>query len=238
MDYSQPENGNEVFNSNDNIISKKPSILIMTAVSSERDAVLRGLQDDDRFEVRIAGVGPVSAAVSTASVLAQSKHKYSLVVSAGIGGGFVGQAEIGSIVIANHIIAADLGAETQDGFRSVDELGFGSSQVHVDENIANRAAQSLRSEGVKVTVAPILTLSTVTGSAASADALALRIPGAAAEGMEGYGVALAGSQFNVPAFEIRAISNPVGPRDREAWRIPEALRALERTFSILREVLK
>ena len=36
-------------------------ILVMTAVAAERDAVRRGLKGADRFEVQLAGVGPVSA---------------------------------------------------------------------------------------------------------------------------------------------------------------------------------
>ena len=31
-----------------------------------------------------------------------------------------------------------------------------------------------------------------------------------------------------PALEVRGVSNPVGPRDRAAWRIPEALAATRR----------
>ncbi|MEC0067451.1 futalosine hydrolase, partial [Paenibacillus thiaminolyticus] len=67
--------------------------------------------------------------------------------------------------------------------------------------------------------------------------LAQRVPGAAAEAMEGYGVAVAARQFGLPAFEIRSISNAVGPRNRAAWRIPEALKALEAACSVLPEVL-
>ena len=83
----------------------------------------------------------------------------------------------------------------------------------------------------------MLTLSTVTGSAATADALAARVPGAAAEAMEGYGVAEAASRFGIPFIEIRAISNPVGPRDRAAWRIGDALAALEAASTHLAEVM-
>jgi futalosine hydrolase len=39
-------------------------------------------------------------------------------------------------------------------------------------------------------------------------------------------------------LEIRAISNPVGPRDRAAWRIPEALAALTEGFGKLTPVLE
>jgi futalosine hydrolase len=47
-----------------------------------------------------------------------------------------------------------------------------------------------------------------------------------AEGMEGAGVAAAAALYGVPFAEVRAISNPVGPRDRGTWRVAEALEAL------------
>lgn len=79
----------------------------------------------------------------------------------------------------------------------------------------------------------MLTVSTVTGSAARATALAARHPRAVAEAMEGFGVAEAAARHGLPTLEIRAVSNPVGPRDRSAWRIGEALAALERVFAAL-----
>lgn len=63
------------------------------------------------------------------------------------------------------------------------------------------------------------------------------MPGATAEGMEGFGVAAAALDSGVPILEIRAISNAVGPRDRTAWRIQEALDALEAASTVLLEVL-
>jgi futalosine hydrolase len=51
--------------------------------------------------------------------------------------------------------------------------------------------------------------------------------------MEGFGVAEAAAAHGVPVLEIRAVSNPVGPRDRAAWRIPDALRALRAAFAAL-----
>src|SRR5680860_1698741 len=91
-------------------MSLKPRrILVVTAVSAERDAVLRGLRRDSRFDVLVAGVGSVVAAVNTTKALAVAE--YSLVISAGIGGGFLGRAELGSLVVASEIVVADLGVE-------------------------------------------------------------------------------------------------------------------------------
>jgi futalosine hydrolase len=56
--------------------------------------------------------------------------------------------------------------------------------------------------------------------------------------MEGYGAAQAAAAHSVPTLEIRTISNEVGPRDRAAWRIGEALTALQEAFAALRTVLE
>lgn len=215
-------------------------ILVMTAVSAERDAVLRGLSGgNDRFDVKLAGVGPVAAAVNaTAALMETGGADYSLVISAGIAGGFAGRADIGDVVVSSAIVAGDIGVETPDGFSSVDELGFGTSSVGVNAELAERVAAMLGGNGgLRVVRGPIVTVSTATGTAATEARHAARIAGVAAEGMEGYGVAAAAEASGVPALEIRAISNRVGPRDRDAWRIGDALRSLEAAFATLSEGL-
>lgn len=162
---------------------------------------------------------------------------YMLVISAGIGGGFPGRADVGSLVVADAMVAADLGSQTPDGFLSVDELGFGSSIVAADAELAARLRHELQQAGLAVSGGTTVTVSTATGTAETAAELLRRVPDAAAEGMEGFGVATAAQQFGVPALELRAISNAVGPRDRDAWRIKDALDALQAASSILREVI-
>lgn len=210
-------------------------VIIMTAVSAERDAVLRGLHSDSRFDVLVAGVGSVVAAVNTARALATAE--YSLVISAGIGGGFPGRAEVGSLVVANKIVVADLGAETLEGFRSVEELGFGFTQIQIDASLVDRVTGALLVAKIPVNIGPVLTVSTVTGTATRGVELAARIPGATAEAMEGYGVGCAALDRGVPVLEIRAISNIVGSRERSTWRIKEALDVLEVASAVLMEVL-
>lgn len=217
--------------------NKQMRVLVVTSVEAERDAVLRGLGEDSRFTVGIGGVGPMSAAARTARMLATSEP-YDLVVCAGISGGFVGQAEVGSLVVSSEIVCADLGAETPEGFLRLDELGFGSATVPVDGELAARVTDALQAAGLPAKLGTMLTLSTVTGTAQTAEELARRMPGALAEAMEGYGVAVAAQEFGVPVLELRAVSNTIGPRDKSAWRIKEALAALEAASSVLREVLR
>ena len=209
--------------------------LVMTAVSAERDAVLRGLHSDTRFDVLVAGVGSVVAAVNTARALATAE--YSLVICAGIGGGFPGRAEVGSLVVANEIVVADMGAETPEGFCSLEELGFGFTRIQINANLVDRVARALLAAKLPVNTGPVLTVSTVTGTAARALELTERVTGATAEAMEGFGVGFAAFDRGLPVLEIRAISNLVGPRDRSNWRIKEALVVLEVASAVLTEVL-
>jgi futalosine hydrolase len=214
----------------------RPRVLIVTAVPVERDAILRGLRGSSRFEVLAVGVGPAAAAARTAAALA-AVGDYGLVISAGIGGGFDGRAEVGDLAVASEIVAADLGVETPDGFSSLDELGFGASRMGVDAALAAKVAAALLAAGLPVQIGPVLTVSMATGTAATAFERASRVPNATAEGMEGFGVAIAAQDCGLPILEIRAISNKVGPRERVAWRIEDALKRLEEAFLIISEVL-
>ncbi|MEU2774224.1 futalosine hydrolase [Streptomyces sp. NPDC007162] len=226
-------------------------VLVATAVPAERDAVARAFADRTTevrlpagtllrtaggYDLLAAGVGPAAAAAGTATALtaaALEGRPYTLVVSTGIAGGFPPQAPVGSLVVADEITAADLGAETADGFVPVTDLGFGTVSHHPPNSLVRVIA------GVTgARPGTVLTVSTVTGTATRAAELRTRHPGALAEAMEGFGVADAAAAHGVPVLEIRAVSNPVGPRDRAAWRIGDALAALTEAFGKLAPALE
>ncbi|MER6093594.1 futalosine hydrolase [Streptomyces bluensis] len=237
------------------ITAPGPRVLVATAVPAERDAVARAFGTrahevplpgvstetlhrvgDDRYDLLAAGVGPALAAASTATALtAAALHgtPYALVVSTGIAGGFPPDAPLGSLVVADAVTAADLGAETPDGFLPVTELGFGTVHHRPPESLVREAAAATGAQ-----VGTVLTVSTVTGSAERAAELRARHPRALAEAMEGFGVAEAAAAHGTPVLELRAVSNPVGPRDRAAWRIGDALAALTEGFGKLAPVLE
>ncbi|MBI0300073.1 futalosine hydrolase [Streptomyces sp. PRKS01-29] len=209
-------------------------------------------------DVLAAGVGPAASAAGTAAALtaaAVARTPYDIAVSAGIGGGFTtarlatarraaaastaarsttapAAAHLGSVVVADAIVAADLGAETPDGFAAVTDLGFGTVEHLPPAPLVAAVAEA--TDAVRGTV---LTVSTVTGSAERAAELLRRHPRAVAEAMEGFGVAEAAAAQSVPALEVRTVSNAVGPRDRAAWRIGEALEALTGAFVTIAPLL-
>ncbi len=186
------------------------------------------------WDVLAVGVGPAAAAAATATALAGTRGTpYDLVVSAGIGGGFQPEAPVGSLVIADEITVADLGAETADGFLPVTELGFGTVTHRPPAALVRALATATGARA-----GTVLTVSTVTGTAARATELRARHPRALAEAMEGFGVAEAAVAHGIPVLELRAVSNPVGPRDRAAWRIGDALAALTEGFGKCAPVLE
>ncbi len=158
---------------------------------------------------------------------------YGLVVSAGIGGAFTPLTPLGSPVVASDIVAADLGAESPEGFLPVTALGFGRDRFAPPPALVREVAAA-----AGAAAGPVLTVSTATGSAERAGALLAAHPGALVEAMEGFGVAEAAARAAVPVLELRAVSNAVGPRDRDAWRIGDALAALTDAFGKSAPVLE
>jgi futalosine hydrolase len=223
-------------------VHPQPRVLVVTAVETERAAVLRGLRlpavdpreaidGGERIVVAAAGVGPAAAAAAAAWLLAlpAARDPFDVVVCAGVAGGFTGRAPVGSVVLAAHSIAADLGAQTPDGFRSLGDLHLGQSILEVDKSYLDRLHAALP----EAVVGDVLTVNTVTGTSDRGEALLAQWPGAVAEAMEGFGVGCAAQLAGAAFLELRTVSNPVGPRDRAAWQLDEALAALERSVPAL-----
>lgn len=212
------------------------SLLVVTAVEAERDAILRGIgsTSTEQLDVVVVGVGPVAAAVGTAAALARLPDT-SLVVSAGIAGGFRGRVDVCDVAISDRVTFADLGARTDVGFLTLNEMGLrqDSSYVTADSPVWKRLA----GPSIHVVRGEILTLACMTGTDDDAAQLASRHPQAIAEAMEGFGVAAAARNAGASFTEIRAISNTIGKRDPSTWNTQGAFDALTRTFAALMNML-
>lgn len=214
------------------------TLLAVVATSQERTALLRDLfaeplqigpyraASTGTATVLVCGIGPAAAAAATATALALSP--YDVVLSLGICGGFAGAAEIGQVVVATDLVAADLGADSPDGFLAMGQLGWADDVHTVDTSLVRAAAGRLG----EVVTGPVLTVSTVTGTAARAGLLAER-HGAVAEAMEGWGVLEGARPHGLPVLEIRAVSNLVGVRNTDAWDFPAAFAALSHIGSVM-----
>jgi len=169
------------------------------------------------------------------------ERKPRLVVQFGIAGAYPASGlSVGDVVVATEEVYGDTGASTPDGWLSTECFGIPLLEVAgrpswnrfiLDRATAGRAARRLRwrepGSGdslvglAHVEAGPCITVSCVTGTSEQADELWRRW-GALAESMEGAAAAQVCLLYGVPLLQVRAISNLVGDRDREAWDVPGA----------------
>jgi futalosine hydrolase len=187
-----------------------------TIVSS----VYRG-HDVDIF---ITSVGMVATAAWTSRLLTQTR--YSLALNFGLCGAFDRSLALGSVV---HVAAdrfAELGAEDDHRFISVQQMDL----VGLDEfpftggQLVNAAPPPILSLGNLRSVSGI-TVNTVHGNERSIAAVVQRFA-PQVESMEGAAFMYACLIHNVPFAQVRAVSNLVEKRNRSAWRLDEAISAL------------
>lgn len=174
--------------------------------------------NNTEIDLVVTGVGMIATAAETAYCLAAAK--YDFIINAGICGAFNRTIAIGEVVNVVSECLPELGAENHDLFIPVFDLGIADRNAWPYSNgrmnlIGNeKSFASLRKcSGI--------TVNTVSGSKKTIDQLKL-IAGADVETMEGAGFVRAALMSAIPAFQIRAVSNYVEPRDRSKWNIPLA----------------
>lgn len=167
--------------------------------------------ETEKFDVLITGVGMVATAFKLGQTLSS---KYNLVLNVGIAGSFDRNIKLGELVNITQDTFAELGAEDHEKFITLPLLGFGENEF---SSSANTEPALRKVKGI--------TVNKVHGNAQSIEkTIALYHP--QTESMEGAAVFYACKQFNIPALQVRSISNYVEPRNRENWQIGLAVRNL------------
>jgi futalosine hydrolase len=177
-------------------------LLVPTGEEASALAELGGIEPGLALEER-SGFGPIAAAARTASILARLRPARVLLV--GIAGSYdAASVPVGSAV--RHTRVEIDGLETA-GFSQAPGVGTG---IELDRGSA---------------ASVLVTVFSPSGSAREAAERRARHPGAVAEDMEGFGVALACALERIPLAIVRGISNTAGDRDPKRWKPREALAA-------------
>lgn len=175
------------------------------------------------------GVGLVNTTHALTVALQQINPE--LVIQTGIGGAYLqAQLNMGDIVLATEENYAELGVITPQGWHTAEEIGIPLLKTHrdyyntypLDQDLVNEAQHTLQTNQINVTTGPFVTVQQCSGRTDIGNTLAERFQ-AICENMEGVAAAQLCTQYNVPFLELRAISNPVEDRNRDAWDIPTAL---------------
>jgi futalosine hydrolase len=178
------------------------------------DSYTHGAHDVD---VVITGVGMVATAVWSSHALA--RREYDLALNLGVCGAFDAALELGTVV---HVVSdrlSELGAEDGQELLTLEELELPGQSAFM-----NAAPPSYPPFDTLPAVTGI-TVNTVHGTNASIAAAAKRF-NPQVESMEGAAFMSACLLHNVTFGQVRAISNRVERRDKEAWKMADAIRNL------------
>jgi len=175
----------------------------------------------------VAGVGKVNTAAALA--LALQRWQPRAVLQFGIGGAYVGSfLSVGMAALASAEVHVDCGAGHGSSWRDLRSLGFPLlegpppryNEIPTDAALTGLLAERLRLPGVR-----FATSEQVTGDPDEAERVQ-RAHDVSIESMEGAAAAQVCLALGVPFAELRAVSNIVGERDRTAWDVPAAVRAV------------
>ncbi|WP_183575880.1 futalosine hydrolase [Mucilaginibacter sp. X5P1] len=169
--------------------------------------------------ILITGAGMVATAFAMGKHLAE--HKYDLAINLGICGSFDKDIALGDVLEIVEDDLAELGAEDDEDFITIDKLGFGESSFRATYQLPEKF--SLK----KVNA---VTVNTVHGNDGSIKKLSGRM-NAQLESMEGAAFFYACREAGIPSLQIRAVSNYVEKRNRDAWQIGLAIKNLN-TFAL------
>jgi futalosine hydrolase len=146
--------------------------------------------------VLITGVGMVATAYALGRELAA--NKYDLAINLGIAGSFDRNIALGDVVEITTDAIAGLGAEDDDTFVPISQMGFGESVFIATESLVNVSNKFNLKEVTAITV------NTVHGNEASIQKIQKRL-NPQIESMEGAASFYECREAGVPCLQIRAV---------------------------------
>jgi futalosine hydrolase len=183
------------------------------------------IQTNSDYNILITGVGMVATAFALGSHLVN--NNYDLAINLGICGSFDRNIAIGELVEINRDTLAELGAEDDEQFLSIEKMGFGEAGFYPSTQLADlyNLFNNFNFKNVSA-----ITVNTVHGNESSIKNVIERL-NPQLESMEGAAFFYACKQMDVPCIQIRAVSNYVEKRNRDNWNIGLAIKNLN-TFAI------
>ena len=194
-----------------------PILQRMYSTPTENPCVDSYTHGPHEIDVLITGVGMVATAAWCSRALAQTT--YDLALNLGVCGSFDEFIEPGTVV---HVVSdrlAELGAEDGERFLTLAELELPGESEFVNLDPPSNAGLE------QLPTVTGITVNTVHGDARTIAAVTERFS-PQVESMEGAAFMSVCLIHKVPFAQVRAVSNLVERRNREAWKMPEAIQNL------------
>lgn len=180
------------------------------------------------IDVLITGVGMTATAAWVSKAL--SGGKYSGALNVGICGTFDRDLFLGNVVRITEDFFPEMGAEDGNEFLTIHQLNLQDPNEAPFVNGKLCASKSSYFNWFdKLDYCRGITVNRVHGNDHSIKEVVERL-NPQVESMEGAGFYYACSLFDIPALQVRAISNYVERRNRENWRINDAVENLNKTI--------
>ena len=170
-----------------------------------------------QVDMLITGVGMVATAAWCSRAL--TLNTYDLALNIGVCGSFDSFIEPGTVV---HVVSdrlAELGAEDGEAFLTLDDLQLSGESEFVNLDPPSNAGLE------QLPAVTGITVNTVHGNERTIAAVTERF-NPQVESMEGAAFMSACLIHHVPFAQVRAVSNLVERRNRDAWKLTDAIQNL------------
>lgn len=197
-------------------------ILLCSATAFEIGPALTriGSADNQNIQVLVTGVGMLNAAYQLTRTICQNKP--SLVILAGIGGCFTANME-GRTYIVTEDFPADLGVEENGRWNDLSDLGLqDNNQFPFTEGMLVNP-DTWNKLGIEQ--ARGCTINEISSNPARISLIREKYH-PVVESMEGAAIHYICLQEGIPFLHLRSISNEVGERDKNKWKMELAINNL------------
>jgi futalosine hydrolase len=197
-------------------------VLITAATAMELELIKNKAIRYDGVEMIycITGVGAVSTVFNLSEIL--HKEKFDIVIQVGIAGSFDKQLELGNTVAVEKELLHEMGVFENNHYKTVFEMGLidGNTKPFTNSALINQDTPLLELTGLKKAIA-------ITNNEISTSTTKIKLYrekyGAEIESMEGAAFHYVAIMKSISFIQLRGISNYVGDRDKNNWKIKEAI---------------
>lgn len=199
-------------------------VLITAATSMELASLKQQIPQHSKLSIQYAvtGIGVVSTVYHLMELL--NKEQFELMLQVGIAGSFNNDLSLGTAVNIEKEVLAEMGVQENNEYKDIFSLNLAdrNERPFSDGVLLNPYQHLLSKSGLINTIA-------VTNNTISTDEMIIdRYKNkymASIESMEGAAFHYVGIMQSIPFLQIRGISNYVGERNKQHWKIKEALHA-------------
>jgi len=177
--------------------------------------------DNSRIQYLISGVGSVQTTYALTRQLRESIPDF--IIGAGIGGCFSREIPLGSVFQVRSEVFADLGVQESRGWTDLFDLGLS------DKNAPPFTDGRLQNPNPPMNISAVnasgCTVNQVTTDPGRIETIQ-KLYAPLVESMEGAALHYVCINEGIPFIQLRAVSNLVGERDKQRWKMQKAIENL------------